>query len=180
MKYFKILIIPILLIVILSISCERDDICPASTATTPKLIIDAYDAIAQEDSKNVFGLRIQGIGNESVLEGYNVVTTDNVVLPLKTDATSTQYSLRENTTTNNNGTPNDTSDDFFEGNEDIITINYTTEEVYVSRACGYKTIFKNVTITIENDGDNWILSRIPLNDNQSVEDETAAHFNIYH
>ena len=180
MKYFKILIIPILLIVILSISCERDDICPESTATTPKLIIDVYDAITQEDSKNVFALRIEGIGNESVLGGYNIVTTDNIILPLKTDATTTQYSLRKDTSINDNGTPNDASDDYLNGNEDIITITYTTEEVYVSRACGYKTIFQNVAITIEPDGNNWILSRIPLNDNQSVEDETAAHFNIYH
>lgn len=162
------------------ISCERDDICPASTPTTPKLIIEAYDAAVPENRKNIFGLRIQGIGNENVLEGYNIITEDDIVLPLRTDATTTQYSLRKDTTINNNGTPEDTSDDFFEGNEDIITITYTTEQVYVSRACGYKTIFNNVSFTIEPDGDNWILSRLATNDNQSVENETAAHFNIYH
>ena len=50
----------------------------------------------------------------------------------------------------------------------------------MSRACGYKTIFKNVTLTIEPDSDNWIKSRQPLNDNQSVEDEKETHFNIFH
>ena len=41
-------------------------------------------------------------------------------------------------------------------------------------------IFKNVTLTIVQDGDNWMLSREPLTDNQSVEDETTTHFNISH
>lgn len=45
MKYFKVLIIPILLIAMLSISCERDDICPDATPTTPRLIIDLLDAL---------------------------------------------------------------------------------------------------------------------------------------
>ena len=44
----------------------------------------------------------------------------------------------------------------------------------------FKTIFKNVTLTIVQDGDNWMLSREPLTDNQSVEDETTTHFNISH
>ena len=71
-------------------------------------------------------------------------------------------------------------DGVIDGNEDIITINYSTEQVYVSRACGYKTIFKNVTLTINNDGDNWIQSKESINDNQSVEDEKAAHFKLFH
>ncbi|MCF7560904.1 DUF6452 family protein [Sabulilitoribacter multivorans] len=180
MKYFKVLIIPILLIAVLSISCERDDICPESTPTTPRLIIEAYDFDNQESSKNIFGLVVAGVDNESVLAGYNIVSTNELVLPLKTDDNTTQYTLISGASINDNGTPNDTSDDFYNGNYDTITINYSREEVYVSRACGYKIIFKNVTITIEPDGDNWILSQQPLNANQSVEDETTAHFNIFH
>ncbi|WP_338358843.1 DUF6452 family protein, partial [Yeosuana marina] len=116
---------------------------------------------------------------DAPLPNYNIVTTDSIVLPLKTDATSTQYKLHEDYTYNDNGTPDDTSDDTVGGNEDIITINYSTEEVYVSRACGYKTIFKNVTLTIPKT-DNWIQSKESLTENQSVEDETAAHFKLFH
>ena len=180
MKYFKILVIPLLLIVALSISCERDDICPESTLTTPRLIIDFYDVSNQEDSKNVFGLLVGGIGNEFALPEYSVVTTANVILPLKTDDNSTQFAFIQNYSINDNGTPEDTSDDFQEGNQDIITIKYSREQIYVSRACGYKTIFKNVTLTIEPDSDNWIKSKLFLNDNQSVEDETETHFNLFH
>ena len=175
MKYFKILIIPLILLVILSISCERDDICPDSTPTTPRLIINLIDPDADDEdtSKNVFDLVVIGTGNDAVLEGYSIVDVDNIILPLKTDENTTQYSLIKEATVDDDGILNG-------GNEDIVTINYSREQVYVSRACGYKTIFKNVTLTIETDTDNWMLSRQATNDNQSVENETAAHFKVSH
>ena len=177
----KISLLIALLFIIGNYSCERDDICPESTPTTPRLIIDFFDITDQDTQKNVFDLRVQGIGNENTLPGFNVASSANTItLPLRTDANETQYSLHIDYAINDNGTPDDTSDDFAEGNEDIISITYTTEEVYVSRACGYKTIFKNVSITIQTDSDNWILSRESINDNQSVEDETTTHFNIFH
>ena len=171
----------ILLILIINYySCERDDICPDSTPTTPRLIIDLIDPDNQDDSKNVFGLVVAGVDNEFILSDYNNVSTRTISVPLKTDENTTQYILIKESFVNDNATPDDTTDDFIDGNQDIITINYSREEVYVSRACGYKTIFKNVTLTIEPDADNWMLSRQPATDNQSVEDETAAHYNISH
>jgi len=171
MKHYKILAILFGIITILSLGCEPDDICPASTATTPNLIIQFYDISNQENKKNVFGLKVQGVGNDNPLTDYNVVTTDEIAIPLKTNSNSAQYSLHKEYTNVNN---------VIGGNEDIITINYSTEQVYVSRACGYKTIFKNVTLTINSDSDNWIQSKESLNDNQSVEDETTAHFKLFH
>ena len=179
MKYFK--IIPIIIAAIISnIACESDDICPESTPTTPRLIIDLFDISNQESSKNAFKLVAIGIGNEVPLPDYTIVTTNKLILPLKTDASTTQYLLHKDYTYSDNGTPDDTSDDIIGGNPDVISINYSTEEVYVSRACGYKTVFKNVTLTIESDSDNWIQLKQSINDNQSVEDETTAHFNIFH
>jgi hypothetical protein len=181
MKYIKsIILLVIVLLITLTISCERDDICPETTPTTPSLIIRTYDLSNQENKKNVFGLVIQGIDADKTLPDYSVVTTDSIVLPLRTNEESTQYILHSEYTYDNNNTPDDDTDDIIGGNQDIITINYNTEEVYVSRACGYKTVFRNVIITIEPDADNWIKSKQSVNDNQSVEDETAAHFKIFH
>ena len=180
MKYFKVLIIPILLLAALSISCERDDICPDATPTTPRLIIDLYDAENPDTQKNVFDLVVIGVDNDDFLADYIFQDVDNLILPLRTDVNTTEYILIEDASVNDNGTPNDDTDDFVDGNQDRITINYSREEVFVSRACGFKTIFKNVTLTIVQDADNWMLSREPLTDNQSVEDETTTHFNISH
>lgn len=180
MKYLKILIFPMILAVITFMACEPDDICAAGTGTTPKLIIDFYDAENPENKKNVFDLVVIGTGNENILSAYNFTNTDNVLLPLKTDENTTQYTLIKDATVNDNDTPDNPDDDFIDGNYDVITINYSREQVYVSRACGYKTIYKNVTLTIEDDADNWMLSREPINDNQSVEDESETHFNVTH
>jgi hypothetical protein len=175
----------ILLIIIgigISISCESDDICPESTPTTPSLIIEAYDVDNPENLKAITRLVIGGIGNDNILTN-GIISATKIELPLKTDANSTQFVLIKDAFVNNNGTPDDTSDDFFDGNTDIITINYNREEVYVSRACGYKTLFRNVTFTITPEvpnTNNWIKSRQSLNDNQSVEDESETHYNIFH
>lgn len=181
MKHLKLIILPIVIFAVAFISCERDDICPESTPTTPSLIIDLYDFTNQENRKNVFNLVVVGVDNDTILPGYEFVTADDFILPLKTDANSTQYRLIKDATVNNNGTPDDSEDDFIEGNIDTITINYTTEEVYVSRACGYKTIFNNVEVVITNDADNWLLGNpINLTNNQPVENENATHFNLFH
>ncbi len=176
----KVSLLLIVIIVISYLSCERDDICPESTPTTPSLIIDVYDFDDQESKKNVINLVISGVDNDDVLSGYELVSSNNIVLPLKTTENTTQFILIKEASVNDNGTPEDSTDDFYDGNYDTLTINYSRRDVYVSRACGYKTIFENVTLTIEDDTDNWILSQQPLNPNQSVEDETTTHFNIFH
>ncbi|MGB5417269.1 DUF6452 family protein [Algibacter sp.] len=174
----KISLLVIILIIAGNYSCERDDICPDSTSTTPRLIIDFIDATDPDVSKNVFDLVVIGVDNEAFISDYYFTTSNTVTLPLKTTDNTTEYILIEDAEVNNNGTPDDATDDYIDGNQDRIILNYSREDVYVSRACGYKTIFKNVTLTIVNDGDNWLLSREPLTDNQSVEDETTTHFNI--
>lgn len=180
MKKTSAFLILILVIVVgFTASCESDDICPASTPTTPSLIIDLYDVENPENKKALTRVVIAGLGNEFFLTN-GIVSLSQIALPLRTDTDATQYVILKDAVLNNNGTPDDNTDDYYEGNEDVITINYNREEVYVSRACGYKTIFKNVTLTIETDSDNWIKSRQPLTDNQSVENETETHFNIYH
>ena len=164
----------------INISCESDDICASSTSTTPSLIIDAYDVSDTEEAKSITNLVVIGEDNDAVLSGYNIADVTQIVLPLKTDSNVTRYMLIKDAFVNDNGTPDNSSDDYYDGNPDVITISYSRENVYVSRACGYKTIFNDVTLTIESDSDNWIKSRQPLNDNQSVEDETETHFNIFH
>ncbi|MFI1771500.1 DUF6452 family protein [Thalassobellus citreus] len=167
MKKISLLVI-ILIATIVYISCERDDICPENTPTTPNLIIDIFNAESIEDAKNAVNLLIVGVGNKDTLGIYP--STRTIVLPLNTNADSTQYILHNNYKVKEDGT--------IEGKKDTLTINYTRENVYVSRACGYKTIFNNVAFNVETN--NWIQSSQPANDNQSVEDEEEAHYIIFY
>lgn len=159
-------IVALLLLLSLFFTCERDDICPESTPTTPKLIIRFYDFAEQSETKRVLNLQIQGIENDEVYQAP--FSTDSVPVPLRTDNTITRFILHSNYADEGNS-----------GNPDTITIEYNPKEIYVSRACGYKTIFENVTIPPIESNDNWI-ELIQIEDPLTVDNETAAHVKIFH
>lgn len=163
-------IIALLLLFTALYSCERDDICAESTATTPHLVIRFYDIDDQNENLNVVNLQIQGIDNDEVYQ--DATSTDSIAIPLKTDDVVTKFSLYKNYEEDGEGNITD-------GNEDVLTITYNPTEVYVSRACGYKTIFENVEIVINNDEDNWM--ELILYDNPlTIDNETEAHVQIFH
>ena len=166
----------LLLLVCIAFSCERDDICPEDTLTTPRMIVEFRDVSISDNTKNVTGLRVEDLDGR-VLEDYNGVITDQIILPLNTDrdemdAGITQYRVYKDYEVLTDGT--------IDGNPDIITIEYEVLDVYVSRACGYKTTFININLTIETDTDNWMLFDAPENDNQTVINEDEIHFTIRH
>lgn len=119
-------------------SCEKDDICDANTPTTPRLVIEFYDVSNTSVLKNVTDLKVIGDGmtkgiifNNSTTDSKYVTNGSKISIPLKTDATATTFSFILNSR-NTNPTLIDT---------DKVTFNYTTKDVYVSRACGFKTLF---------------------------------------
>lgn len=176
MKNLKYFITPLLVLTLTLMACEKDDICSETTETTPSLHIAFYDINfpSIDTPKNVTKLRVTGIGNPDpgILDGYDANTTNEAYLPLKTTENTTQYVLHRNYRLDDNG-------DVL-GNPDTITISYVRKEIYVSRACGYKTIYDNVVITVEDDGDKWIQLVKAENDNQTVENEADIHYKLYH
>ena len=79
---------------------------------------------------------------------------------------------------NDNGTPNDSTDDFETYNEDQIIINYVNEEMFISEACGFKNIFNDVNFGFTEDTDNWIFNSDVVNN--KIENENNAHIHIFH
>ncbi len=167
----------LLLLLLTTASCEKDDICPESTPTTPKLILRFYDISNQDDTKNVTSFGVTSLdenGDTFVLAGFNGVTTDSISLPLQIQTTAenfTRFTFYKDFVVDDNG--------IITGNPDVITFAYKREDVYVSRACGFKTIFKELILTVELDGDNWIINSEILN-NSTVENEISAHVKIFH
>jgi hypothetical protein len=174
----------LLLLLLTTASCEKDDICPESTPTTPKLILRFYDISNQYDTKNVTSIGVTSLdenGETFVLAGFNGVTTDSISLPLRIQTTAenfTRFTFYKDFALDDNGTPNDPSDDIFSGNPDVITFTYKREDIYVSRACGFKTFFSELIVTVESDGENWIIN--PLILNRTIENEISAHVKILH
>lgn len=148
-------------------SCEKDDICDANTATTPKVVIEFYDVANPTTLKNVTNL---GVIAPGFTNGFEFTATSKIKVPLKTfQDTSILYFIQ-------NGSLDPSTDD----NLDEITFNYSRKTVFVSRACGYKTLFTlNTTnpITVTPDSNNWIQNVIVSQPNIENEDET--HIKIY-
>lgn len=148
-------------------SCEKDDICDANTPTTPKVVIEFYDVANPTTLKNVTNL---GVIAPGFTNGFEFTATSKIKVPLKTfEDTSILHFIQ-------NGSMDPTSDD----NLDEITFNYNRKTVFVSRACGFKTLFTlNTTnpITVTPDSNNWIQSVIVSQPNIENEDET--HIKIY-
>jgi len=127
-----------LLIVLLILSgCEKDDIC--ADETTPRLIIEFYDLSNPANLKNVLNLKVKAEGatdyiifNKSLPiddEDRYLFSGNKLELPLKINDSITKYRLILNSTSTANA------------NEDCLQFNYTPQNIFVSRACGFKTIF---------------------------------------
>lgn len=159
-------------------SCEKDDICPDETPTTPSLVIEFYEDGNRSLLKNITGLSVRAEGMNRLVRltdaGDTIVSgISTIKIPLKTDTDSVNYIF----TLNTGNTPTDTGDD---ANDNAVTFNYTRNEVYVSRACGFKTLYTlNETTGIVADTQNipWILETAVVKTN--IEDENEEHIRIY-
>ena len=120
-------------------SCEKDDICDGNTPTTPRLVFEFYDRTNPSVLKNVNNLKVIGNGktegivfNENASDESKYLTNGKTIsIPLKTDANTTTYRFILNS-----GNLNPALIDV-----DEVTFNYTSRDVFVSRACGFKVLF---------------------------------------
>ncbi len=156
-------ILYILLFAFVFSACEKDDIC--LLPTTPKLILRFYDTADPTEFKSVERLSVWA-KEKDTLSSYISVTLDSIVIPLNPNTSQTIYNLKRNIVDGN-----DTTNEYNQ-----LTINYTTEEIFVSRSCGFKTIYNNVTIVSDT---GWIQSFTPTT-LTTIDNETKAHVKIYH
>ncbi len=153
--------------IVIALGCERDDICATDTPTTPLLVIEFYDNITRTDAKNTTNLQVRALGTTDFFftSAQNVST---ISIPLKTNESATEYEF-----ITNSGEATE--------NIDILSIQYTPEDEFVSSACGFKTTFQGFSITVSNpngDTTDWILG----NERQQVNiiNENQAHLFIFH
>jgi hypothetical protein len=145
-----------LLILVSVVCCEPDDLCAESIADTPDLVIRFYDADQPDQLKPVSSLTATGQDLENSLVFQE---TDSIALPLKVNENQTGFSL--------------TKDEL----EDVLDVQYTRSDLYISRGCGFKTLFSIENLQIKEPY-NWIQS-IELITSEVVHD-SLAHVKIYH
>lgn len=175
-KFSYLLLAVGLFMLFLAAACEKDDICAATTATTPRLIIGFYDAADPETKKAVTSLRVLGVraDSDTLLIDSDRTDRDSIIVPLRTQDMVTAYKLILNS-----GDDETTMEET--GNTDILTINYTPNDVFVSRACGFKTTYDLTSFEVADDGDTWIAATPAIEIiNELVENEFTAHVKIFH
>ncbi len=163
----KIVFITLSLLLALSFwNCEKDDICAEGSAVTPRVIIEFYDATATEIQKNVTNL---GVIEPTFSSGFAFTAVSKIQVPLQTNANTTTLNFIQN------GSDTDTTND----NIDAITFNYDTKDIYISRACGYKTIFtmNSISPTVFPASEYWIKNIVVSQSN--IENENEVHVKIY-
>jgi len=91
----KHLILALIVAIICTSSCQRDDICPETTQTTPKLVIEFFDINNPEQLKSVPRLNVKAEGEEN----FFFETSENVstiTIPLRTTENFTNYTFVRN------------------------------------------------------------------------------------
>jgi len=146
-------------------SCEKDDIC--IDEVTPHLVIRFYDKASTSTVKKVSNLKVEvENSNDEFVQIGSTTSLDSIVLPLNVALDLTKIRLTKNFIDNSTGIVNS------------FTLNYDREEVFVSRSCGYKTIYKNVNKSDENLSLDWIHNINLLFTN--IDNENQAHITIFH
>jgi hypothetical protein len=158
-------------------SCEKDDICVDGSAKTPLLIIEFYDVNNSSNLKNVSNLRVEQSGTDEGVVFNSTLPTSN---PSRYLANGNKIAIPLNTLTLNSSFEFIFNYNTAASNTDIISFFYSTNNVFISRACGYKTNFKldpTNTIVLIPDAANWIQNSIVTQPN--IENENEVHVKIY-
>jgi hypothetical protein len=147
-------------------ACEKDDFCIENPVTS-KLIIDFYDDTNRETLKKVERFSVIAVGQPDSLF-TNVSTESRISIPLNSLTKETIFKLKKNTTTNGAEADNLIA---------TFTITYDKREEFVSRSCGFKVVFNNLTFSSETN--SWITDFTPTTV-INLDDQSEAHVQIFH
>lgn len=145
--------LPFIVFLALILGCEKDDFC-TQNPITPKLVVRFYDSNNPTQLKTVDQLYVWANGKDSILVNQ---TLDSISIPLNSIANETVYNFSKGTIVNQ------------------LTIKYTPKEMYVSRSCGFRVIFDEVTVESNN---TWISSISQIQ--TTINNQNAAHVQIFH
>ena len=124
-----------LFLVVLLVGCENDDIC-TDEVLTPRLIIRVHDKDTPRRTKMVNNLLVMSKDRHQIIQP--IATTDSIVLPLKLTTGETSFLLVKDAVIDNTGT-------LVRGSLNELKITATPSQVFLSKGCGYKVTYDNLT-----------------------------------
>ena len=140
-----------LVLILLFLSCEKDDICIEGSENTNRVTIGFID----NESKNPTGINlslIKGVNNDSIISEQ--FSGAELKLPLMVNSNQTKYILEQNEV------------------RDTLIILHQTNHLYLNRSCGFKSNFliKSETEIIKESG--WIREISIVQDSIFNEEKT--------
>lgn len=166
-------IIPFLLMLLcVTTACEKNDLCGGVNVDTPQVNISLYNRLNNEERKtaqiiNCYALDFVHQDTIPVIEFLN---RSEFSLPLKVYEENTVWyvELKE-------WVGNDTIT-----RANILDFRYETSSEYVSKACGYRSVFERVRVTSTNDTiqqfPGWIST---LDYTTEITTNDTTHVQIY-
>ncbi|MCB9201919.1 MAG: hypothetical protein H6604_02560 [Flavobacteriales bacterium] len=162
----------ILLLVLLGsvfFSCEDDDICTESY--TSRLFIKSYEYRTGNDltidsfvTKTIDTLYIERINSDNTSDYFISTNSNTLLIPIdETSESPTRFNFY-------------LSEDASEDEKTKIILNYTKTENYVSKACGFRYEFSDISYEVTNQG---FIDSIAQNLN-SITNESSPHFSFFH
>jgi hypothetical protein len=144
-------------------ACERDDLCTPDQATTPRMVVVFKDFSNPAAVKTVPALEVREIGSSELaplnFEGATRITeADTVRIPLRNSFDLTSYNFFNTT---NNVVLNS-----------VGNFSYSRTDEFVSRACGFRTIYSNLDANLEASSP-WI------NEIRIVNPEISNSFEVH-
>lgn len=157
-----------------TIACERDDICVDAPITPFMSIAFQNNDPNFNTPRVVTNLQVTLIENDSTVF-TTPISEDTIRIPLNTLTNRTVFQFTRNVgDANVANTATDT-----------LSFSYTTENVFVNRACGFKTFYNELSAEINEDRDsldtsdnNWI-QRLEII-NTTINDEPNTHIRLFH
>lgn len=137
-------------------ACERDDLCLEKPAV-PLRAAFADDFTGDPKPVTLTVL----YGQDTVLASQ---TSDTLDIPLPVDGNSVRYVWIK--------------EDASPPAADTVEIRYTLDKQFVSKACGWKTVYKDVDMEVYPGAVSWIKAWEILTAELTVD--TIAHVKIYH
>lgn len=186
----KIFALAILLLLIIPTGCQKDDICPESTNTTPLLIIRFYEnedpfdpqapqnlSIKHPDSTSFVTVRGGSTQGSSEIIEYNSYSQDSLAIPLRTDQdiTTLQFTINTALIPEEGEEPVEQEEP---ENTDTITFSYARQEEYINRACAFKVNYVGLKIELQGGEDGAWMQDIQI-EQTNIDDQNNAHVSIF-
>ena len=139
-----------------SIACERDDLCLEKPSASVNAVF--YNNVTQQREP----LEISVLFNSDTI--IETQTTDSLLIPLPVHTDDFKYVFIKHQGNS--------------ANPDTVRIRFGIGEQFISKACGFKTVYHNLQMNLTPDNDNWI-QQIDIT-NPEVITDTVNHVKIYH